>query len=113
VVEVAATTASYDLNQKLRVYLRHGVREYVAWRVFDRSIDWFVLRDTQYERLPPAEDGVFRSEVFPGLWLNDPAMVAGDLGGVLQTVAEGTATAEHAAFVQRLKAARDASKGSY
>src|SRR3954452_3734073 len=35
VVEVAASTASIDLNAKLRAYLRNGVREYIAWRVLD------------------------------------------------------------------------------
>ena len=42
VAEVAASSASIDLDSKLRVYLRNDVREYVVWRVLDEAIDWFV-----------------------------------------------------------------------
>ena len=43
VAEIASSSASYDLNTKLNVYRRNGVREYIVWRVLDRQIDWFVL----------------------------------------------------------------------
>src|SRR5215510_12464605 len=33
IVEVAASSASYDLHVKREVYLRNGVQEYVVWRV--------------------------------------------------------------------------------
>src|ERR1700677_4087293 len=42
--EVAATSENYALHDKLDLYRRNDVREYAVWRVFDRSIDWFVLR---------------------------------------------------------------------
>jgi hypothetical protein len=45
VAEVAASSVSYDLHVKLNVYRRHGVREYIVWRVLDEAIDWFVLRE--------------------------------------------------------------------
>ena len=105
VAEVAASSASYDLHQKLNAYRRNGVREYVVWRVYDAAIDWFVLRGGGYERLPPGPDGVCRSEVFPGLWLDPAALVRGDLGSVLRVLQQGTATPEHAAFVERLQQA--------
>src|SRR5215210_2167848 len=38
VVEVAASSASYDLHDKLRAYRRNGVLEYVVWRVLDRAV---------------------------------------------------------------------------
>jgi hypothetical protein len=47
-------------------------------------------------------DGIFRSEAFPGLWLEAAAMLGGDLKQVLATLQRGLATPEHAAFVQRL-----------
>ena len=55
VAEVTASSASYDLHDKLRAYRRNGVREYVVWRVWDREIDWFMFREGTYERLqyPP------------------------------------------------------------
>ena len=37
VVEVAASSVSYDLHAKLNAYRRNGVREYVVWRVLDRQ----------------------------------------------------------------------------
>ena len=39
VVEVAASSASYDLYEKKEAYRRSGVREYVVWRVLDHAID--------------------------------------------------------------------------
>jgi Uma2 family endonuclease len=87
---------------KLDVYRRFGVREYVVWRVGDDAIDWFVLRGGQYEQLSPGPDGAYRSEIFPGLWLDAAALIAGDLGRVLAVVQQGCATPEHAAFVRRL-----------
>ena len=67
VAEIAASSVSYDLGKKLHAYRRNGVREYIVWRVQDREIDWFVLRDGSYEPLAPDADGLLRSEVFPGL----------------------------------------------
>jgi Uma2 family endonuclease len=92
VAEVASSSASYDLNTKLHVYRRSGVREYVVWRVLDGAIDWFVLREGRYERLEPDERGVVRSEFFPGLWLDTAALLRGDLASVFQVLDEGLAT---------------------
>ena len=102
VAEVAASSASYDLHAKLRVYRRNGVREYIVWRVLDHEVDWFVLRAGQYERLPVDAEGLLRSEVFPGLWLDPAALLRGDLATVLAVVQRGLASPEHAAFVARL-----------
>ena len=102
VAEIAASTASYDLHTKLDVYCRNGVREYVVWRVLDGQIDWFVLRQGQYQRLVPGSDGLLCSEVFPGLWLDPAALLRGDLAGVLAVLQRGIASAAHAAFVARL-----------
>ena len=102
VAEIAATTASYDLHQKLEVYRRFGVREYLVWRTLDEAIDWFVLREGRFDRLPADSHGLYRSEVFPGLWLDVPAMLAHDLQRVNAVLQEGLATEEHAQFAQRL-----------
>jgi len=107
VAEIASSSASFDLNAKLHVYRRNGVCEYIVWRVLDREIDWFILREGQYDRTEPAADGLLHSRVFPGLWLDAAAMVRGDLPAVLAAVGRGTASPEHAAFVNRLKTAGD------
>ena len=83
VVEVAASSASYDMHEKLRAYRRNGVREYVVWRVLDRAINWFRLREGEYVRAEPDARGVIESEQFPGLRLSVPKMLAGDAAGVL------------------------------
>lgn len=103
-VEIAASSASYDLHDKLRAYRRNGVQEYVVWRVLDRALDWLVLRDTEYRPLPPDEHGVVRSEAFPGLWLNVTALLADDMAAVMATLQQGIASSEHAAFLSHLEA---------
>ena len=54
IAEIASTSASYDLHDKLNAYRRNGVREYIVWRVLDRAVDWFVLRGSEY--VPTAGD---------------------------------------------------------
>ena len=83
VVEIAASSASYDLHEKLRVYRRNGVREYVVWRVLDGAVDWFRLREGDYVRVEPDERGVIESDVFPGLRLHVQKLLDDDLPGVL------------------------------
>ncbi len=104
VVEVGSSTIGIDLNLKLHVYRRSGVREYVVWRVQDRKIDWFVLRDGEFIILDPDEKGRYRSTTFPGLWLDATALVAGDMAKVLDVVRQGLAAPEHAKFVLDLAA---------
>ncbi len=105
IAEVAASSASYDLHDKLRAYRRNGVREYVVWRAWDGEIDWLVLREGTYERLTPTVEGVYHSEVFPGLWLDAAALAAGNLAQAIRTVQRGLASPEHAEFVARLQQA--------
>jgi len=102
VAEVASSSVSYDLHAKLRVYRRNGVREYIVWRVLDQEIDWFVLCSGQYERLPLDTEGLYRSEGFPGLWLDPTALLRGDLATVLAVVQRGLASPEHATFATQL-----------
>jgi Uma2 family endonuclease len=78
VVEIAASSVSRDLHEKLTLYERNGVREYIVWRVLEEAIDWFVLTDGRF--VPQAQDarGLFESQVFPGLRLDVAAAIAGD-----------------------------------
>ncbi len=102
VAEVASSSASYDLHAKLHVYRRNVVHEYIVWRVLEQEIDWFVLHAGQYERLSLDAAGLYRSEAFPGLWLDPAALLRGDLATVLAVVQRGLASPEHAAFATRL-----------
>jgi Uma2 family endonuclease len=103
VAEIAASTVSYDLHSKLQAYERSGVREYVVWRVLDREVDWFVLRDGRFEKLSPEDDGTLRSTVFPGLWLDPKALISEDFDTLLEVLECGLESAEHAEFVARLR----------
>ena len=103
VAEVAGSSVSIDTNQKLRAYLRNGVREYLIWRVRDRAIDWFALKHGQYEPLPRT-DGIIASEILPGLWLDPEAMIRRP-SAVLGVLQKGMASKEYAEFVARLQAA--------
>lgn len=105
IAEVSASSASYDLHDKLNAYRRNGVQEYVVWRVWDDAIDWFILRDGTYDRLPLTADGLYKSEVFPGLWLDPAALVSGDMSRVLEVLQTGLASPEHAEFATKLQQA--------
>jgi Uma2 family endonuclease len=107
IAEISGTTKKLDFGDKLEVYRRNGVREYVVWRTHDEALDWFVLRDGAFIPLEadPA-DGLLKSSVFPGLWLDADALLNRDLAKVLAALARGTASPEHADFVKRLAAAR-------
>lgn len=102
VAEVALTTRSFDLGPKKADYERAGVLEYLVFGVGHDEIRWFVRRDGRFDDLLPDEAGIFRSEVFPGLWLDPAALFAEDLDGLIATLERGLATPEHAAFVARL-----------
>jgi Uma2 family endonuclease len=102
IVEIAASTVSYDLHDKLDTYQNAGVREYVVWRVYDHEIDWFALENEKYVRLTANATGLLASRIFPGLWLNANALLNGDLARVVSDLQAGLATPEHAAFIQQL-----------
>ncbi len=73
IVEVAASSASYDLHDKKTVCRRHGVQEYIVWQLFEGRLDAFVLEDDRYLRLAPDGEGLVRSRAFPGLHLRGGA----------------------------------------
>jgi Uma2 family endonuclease len=102
IAEVANTSESYDLHDKLRAYQRNGVQEYIVWRVADAAIDWFVLRNDRYERLELDAEGCYRCEVFPGLWLDPAALVRGDMARHAAVWQRGLASPEHAEFAAEL-----------
>lgn len=102
VAEVAASCVSIDLTTKLRIYRRNQVQEYLVWRVLEQTLDWFVLRNSQYERLLVDEAGFYKSEVFPGLWLDAAALTRFDPAAVLRGLQRGLGSPEHAAFVAKL-----------
>ncbi len=102
VVEVAASSASYDLHDKKRVYARNGVQEYLVILTHEQQIQWFALHGGVYEPLPADENGIWRSEVFPGLWFKPDCLFNEDLAGLLAVVQQGLQSPEHRAFVEKI-----------
>ena len=89
VVEVAASSTANDLYDKKTAYRRNGIREYIVWQVLDQKLDWFALKEGNYNSLEPDQSGIIRSEVFPGLWLAVSALLDGNMATVLAVVQEG------------------------
>lgn len=104
VVEVSHTTSARDSGVKLRLYERSGVREYIIVKPAKRQIVWRELVDGKYREIEPGADGLLRSCVFPGLWLDPQALWDGGLDALSGVVQRGTATPEHAEFVRKLAA---------
>ncbi|HEY6344841.1 MAG TPA: Uma2 family endonuclease [Bryobacteraceae bacterium] len=102
-VEICLTSTEVDFGPKLRLYERAGVREYITVELLAKRIVWRVLRDRVYQALEPDADGVLRSIVFPGLWLDQEAFWRNDGTRMLATLEAGLATAEHQEFAARLR----------
>jgi hypothetical protein len=106
VVEVAHRPweQAIDLGPKLEDYRRNGAIEYLGATIDPNQIHWFVRRSDRLEPILPGPDEVFRSEVFPGLWLDSGALFSDDVARLLETLEAGRATHEHSAFVAQLAA---------
>ncbi len=104
VVEVGHSSRSQDLGPKKATYEAAGIPEYLFLGIEPEEVRWFVLRDGRYEELAPGADGIHRSEVFPGLWLDARALFAEDLDALIVALERGLATPEHARFVADLAA---------
>lgn len=102
IAEIAASTVSIDLHDKKRAYQRDRVQEYLVWRFYDKKIDWFRLKEGKYTQLQPNAKGIVKSEIYPGLWLDVPALLSGNMAKVLEVLQTGIATEEHREFVEKL-----------
>ena len=106
IAEVAFSSRAIDLHAKQHDYQRHGVLEYLVLSVRENRLLWFDLHDGR--ELKPDHDGVLRIRSFPGLWIHEGAVLARDFRLLMEWLERGLATPEHAAFVQRLAAAKAA-----
>jgi Uma2 family endonuclease len=112
VVEVSKASRYVDLGPKLDEYERAGVREYLVRAIDPDEIYWFARDQRNLVQQSIGDDGLYRSTVFPGLWLDPAALLAGNRNRLRAVIDRGCATPEHAAFVAQLAAARiSASRG--
>lgn len=104
VAEVAYSSAAYDLHDKLKIYRRARVQEYIVWQIHENRLDWFHLTEkAEYVLLEADEGGIIRSRVFPGLNLKVRALLDGDLAEVLAVLQQALGSGEHLAFVEKLQ----------
>jgi len=106
VVEICITSAEVDFGPKLALYQRSGVQEYITVELFGRRMIWRVLENGVYVGQTLPADGIVRSRVFPGLWLDVVAFWQGDNAKMLTALNAGLVTDEHRNFVARLAAAK-------
>jgi hypothetical protein len=100
--EISVSSVSVDLNQKYELYERMGVLEYLVVLMYEQEIRWHRLTTKGYQRLAPTPGMIWKSKIFPGLWLDGAAMLANHAAKVLATLQHGLQSPEHAAFVKRL-----------
>ena len=104
IVEVAASSAAYDLHEKLRVYRRNGVQEYLVLLAYEQETRWFQLVEGEYKLLQPDEAGILQSQVFPGLHFQPDFFRSDNLAELLKVLQAGLATSDHEAFIAALQA---------
>jgi Uma2 family endonuclease len=102
IAEISLSSKERDLGPKYQLFQKTGVEEYLTLLLQEQQARWHRLLAGAYQTMPPGEDGVFRSVVFPGLWLNPEALFAEDFPKMLATLQEGLSSKEHVAFVKRL-----------
>ena len=104
VAEIAHSTEAIDMGPKKDDYEQSGVQEYVVLCIEEQELHWFHFKSKS--RIIPDAKGVYRSRVFPGLWIHGPSLLARRLSPLLKILKHGLASPEHAAFVNHLASAR-------
>jgi Uma2 family endonuclease len=101
IVEVAASSASIDMREKLDACERNRVPEYLVWLVREGAFKWHVLREGKYVEQFPAK-GLLKSVIFPGLILDVKALLSLDGKAVLAALQRGMNSPEHEEFARQL-----------
>ncbi len=99
--EVASSSRAIDLHLKKERYSLAGVIEYIVLCLRPKQICWFDLR-RQIE-LKADADGIFRSAIFPGLWIHGEGLLQSNDKLAERALNRGLQSPEHKSFVSRLK----------
>jgi len=102
--EIAHSSVAMDMHQKRADYQRAGVLEYLVVCIQEQELHWFDFRSRRL--ITPDARGIYRSRMFPGLWIDGPALLARDSARIIAAVQQGLASPEHARFVKRLQRAQ-------
>lgn len=101
-IEISHSTSARDLGPKGQLYLAHGVPEYLVVLTKKPDVIWREVAGGRYRRIPAGTDGIFRSRIFPGLWLDPKALWNLDPVSLSAALSRGIAAPEHAAFLKHL-----------
>jgi hypothetical protein len=104
VAEIALSSYAIDLHDKRDAYQAAGVKEYIVLNLEDTEFVWFDFAGQG--SIAPDKKGIMRSRVFPGLWINAPALLGDDGKALMASLNRGLKSAAHAAFVKKLGAAK-------
>ncbi len=100
VAEVAHSSRAIDLHLKKQRYAEAGVLEYIVLVLQPEKLYWFDLKNAA-EYLADTS-GVFRSVVFPGLWIHSQGLLELDHELTSSALCDGVRSAEHQQFVTQL-----------
>lgn len=101
-VEIAHTSAAIDLYDKKDAYAEAGVLEYLVVLLREQELRCFRLIEGEYRETFAGSSGVWKSEVFPGLWLDCGALLQRDSLKLLECLQQGIETPERQAFRRKL-----------
>lgn len=101
--EIAYSSKDIDLGEKRTDYQQAGVIEYLVVCIAEQELHWFHFPSGK--PIKPDRQGVYRARVFPGLWINGPALLARNSKQLAKVLRQGLASPGHARFVKRLQAA--------
>jgi len=90
----------------MQLYQNAGVFEYISVLVREQRVVWRRLISGSFAVHQPDQDGITRSLVSPGLWLDPAALLRGDTPRLLEILQHGIHSPEHATFVERLASQR-------
>jgi Uma2 family endonuclease len=103
-VEVAHSSRALAMHDKRDDYQRAGVLEYLVICWEEQEVHWFHFPSDGMIR--PDRQGISRSRVFPGLWVDVAALLNLDSARLMEVLQEGLASRAHATFVKRLQTER-------
>ena len=105
-VEVAGSSAPLDLGKKRNLYAAAGVPEYIVVLIEEGRVLWLRLEAGVYREIAPGADGILRSQIFPGLWLDPKAVLNNNAARLLDVLDLGLRSSEHGEFAKKLAEAR-------
>jgi hypothetical protein len=88
IVEIAGSSASYDFSEKRDVYEAAGVGEYLVFETIEGRIAWWQSKNGQFAEIQP-KDGIYKSALFPGLWLDADALRSANSLKLINTLQQG------------------------